>query len=382
MSPTVWALTLAITVVVIACPDALGLATPTAVMVGTGLGAQNGILYKNATALEQAAKLQAIIFDKTGTLTEGKPQVVEIVAVGNPLTENELLRLVASAEQSSEHPLAQAIVDKAKAQKEKLEDATGFDAIPGHGMKAKVAGKTLLVGNRKLMRDNNITMDGYEERGAALEGAGRTVVYAAADGKFAGMIAIADAVRLNAKLAVEKLTKMGVQVAMLTGDNRATAERIASELGITTVFAEVLPGQKVDKVKELQSQGKLVAMVGDGINDAPALAQADVGIAIGAGTDVAMETADIVLMKSDPFDVIGAITLSRATLRKMHQNLWWAAGYNTIAFPIAAGLFYPAFGLILRPEIAAISMSGSSLLVAVNALMLKNTKLEGIKARN
>lgn len=381
MSPTVWALTLAITVVVIACPDALGLATPTAVMVGTGLGAQNGILYKNATALEQAAKLQAIIFDKTGTLTEGKPQVVEIVAVGNPLTEDELLRLVASAEQSSEHPLAQAIVDKAKAQNQKLEDATGFDAIPGHGMKAKVAGKTLLVGNRKLMRDNNIAMDGYKERGDVLEGSGRTVVYAAADGKFAGMIAIADAVRPNAKQAVEKLTAMGVQVAMLTGDNRATAERIAGELGITTVFAEVLPGQKADKVKELQSQGKLVAMVGDGINDAPALAQADVGIAIGAGTDVAMETADIVLMKSDPFDVIGAITLSRATLRKMHQNLWWAAGYNTIAFPIAAGLFYPAFGLILRPEIAALSMSGSSLLVAVNALMLKNTKLEGIKAR-
>ncbi len=393
MSPTVWALTLAITVVVIACPDALGLATPTAVMVGTGLGAQNGILYKNATALEQAAKLQAIIFDKTGTLTEGKPQVVEIVtsdtstllsASQSSVNSNtdEFLRLVASAEQSSEHPLAQAIVDKAKAQNQKLEDATGFDAIPGHGMKANVAGKTLLVGNRKLMRDNNIAMDGYEARGVELEGAGRTVVYAAADGKFAGMIAIADAVRPNAKLAVEKLTKMGVQVAMLTGDNRATAERIASELGITTVFAEVLPGQKADKVKELQSQGKLVAMVGDGINDAPALAQADVGIAIGAGTDVAMETADVVLMKSDPFDVIGAITLSRATLRKMHQNLWWAAGYNTIAFPIAAGLFYPAFGLILRPEIAAISMSGSSLLVAVNALMLKNTKLEGIKARN
>ncbi len=381
MSPTVWALTLAITVVVIACPDALGLATPTAVMVGTGLGAQNGILYKNATALEQAAKLQAIIFDKTGTLTEGKPQVVEIVAVGNPLTQDELLQLVASAEQSSEHPLAQAIVDKAKAQNQKLEDATGFDAIPGHGMKAKVAGKTLLVGNRKLMRDNNIAMNEYEERGDTLEGAGRTVVYAAADGKFAGMLAIADAVRPNAKLAVEKLTKMGVQVAMLTGDNRATAERIAGELGITTVFAEVLPSQKADKVKELQSQGKLVAMVGDGINDAPALAQADVGIAIGAGTDVAMETADVVLMKSDPFDVIGAITLSRATLRKMHQNLWWAAGYNTIAFPIAAGLFYPVFGLVLRPEIAALSMSGSSLLVAINALMLKNTKLEGIKAR-
>ena len=381
MDRTVWALTLAITVVVIACPDALGLATPTAVMVGTGLGAQNGILYKNATALEQAAKLQAIIFDKTGTLTEGKPQVVEIVAAGNPLTEAELLRLVASAEQSSEHPLAQAIVDKAKAENLALETATGFEAIPGHGMMAIVAGKRLLVGNRKLMRDNKIALHGHGEHAASLEGAGRTVVYAAADGKFAGLIAIADAVRLNAKQAVEKLMAMGVQVAMLTGDNRATAERIAGELGIKTVFAEVLPGQKADKVKELQSQGQLVAMVGDGINDAPALAQADVGIAIGAGTDVAMETADVVLMKSDPFDVIGAITLSRATLRKMHQNLWWAAGYNTIAFPIAAGLFYPAFGLVLRPEIAAISMSGSSLLVAINALMLKRTRLEGIKAK-
>lgn len=378
-NPLIWALTLAITVVVIACPDALGLATPTAVMVGTGLGAQNGILYKNATALEQAAKLQAIIFDKTGTLTEGKPQVVEIVAAGNLLPEDELLRLVASAEQSSEHPLAQAIVDRAKGQNLSLENTTGFEAIPGHGMKATVADRRLLVGNRKLMRDHNVTLDGYAERAASLEGAGRTVVYAAADDKFAGMIAIADAVRPNAKLAVEKLTAMGVEVAMLTGDNRATAERIAGELGIKTVFAEVLPGQKVDKVKELQAQGKLVAMVGDGINDAPALAQADVGIAIGAGTDVAMETADVVLMKSDPFDVIGVITLSRATLRKMHQNLWWAAGYNTIAFPIAAGLFYPAFGLVLRPEIAAISMSGSSLLVAINALMLKRTRLEGIK---
>jgi len=385
----VWALTMAITVVVIACPDALGLATPTAVMVGTGLGAQNGILYKNATALEQAAKLQAIIFDKTGTLTEGKPQVVEVMAAGNPLSQDELLRLVASAEQSSEHPLAQAIVDKAKEQNLTLDTTTGFEAIPGHGMKATIAGKTLLVGNRKLMRDNNISLDGHGEHAASLEGAGRTVVYAALDGKFAGLIAIADAVRPNAKLAVEKLTSMGVQVAMLTGDNRATAERIAGELGIQTVFAEVLPGQKADKVKELQSHpagkrgagGKFVAMVGDGINDAPALAQADVGIAIGAGTDVAMETADVVLMKSDPFDVIGAITLSRATLRKMHQNLWWAAGYNTIAFPIAAGLFYPWFGLVLRPEIAAISMSGSSLLVAINALMLKRTRLEGIKAK-
>jgi Cu2+-exporting ATPase len=376
VTPFVWALTMAITVVVIACPDALGLATPTAVMVGTGLGAQHGILYKNAAALEQAAKLQAIIFDKTGTLTEGKPQVVEIVASDNPLTQLELLRLVASAEQSSEHPLAQAIVDKAQAQQVGLSAATNFEAIPGHGLQATIDGKKLLVGNRKLLRDNGIVMETYAQRADALEGAGRTVIYAAVDGTFAGMIAIADAVRPNAKRAVEKLTEMGVQVAMLTGDNRATAERIAQELGIQTVFAEVLPGQKADKVKELQAQGKLVAMVGDGINDAPALAQADVGIAIGAGTDVAMETADVVLMRSDPFDVIGAIGLSRATLRKMHQNLWWAAGYNVIAFPIAAGVFYPAFGLVLRPEIAALSMSGSSLLVAVNALMLKRFRLQ------
>jgi Cu2+-exporting ATPase len=379
MDKFVWALTMAITVVVIACPDALGLATPTAVMVGTGLGAQNGILYKNATTLEQAAKLQAVIFDKTGTLTEGKPQVVEVMAAGNPINQEELMRLVASAEQSSEHPLAQAVIDRARAQNLALEDVDGFEAIPGHGLKANVSGKSLLVGNRKLMKDNGIALDGHGGHAASLEGAGRTVIYAAIDGKFAGLIAIADAVRLTAKIAVEKLNAMGVQVAMLTGDNRATAERIAGELGIQTLFAEVLPGQKADKVKELQAQGKLVAMVGDGINDAPALAQADVGIAIDAGTDVAMETADVVLMKSDPFDVIGAITLSRATLRKMHQNLWWAAGYNTIAFPIAAGLFYPAFGLILRPEIAAISMSGSSLLVAINALMLKRHRLEGIK---
>ncbi len=376
VTPFVWALTMAITVVVIACPDALGLATPTAVMVGTGLGAQNGILYKNAAALEQAAKLQAIIFDKTGTLTEGKPQVVEIVASDNPLSQVEMLRLVASAEQSSEHPLAQAIVDKAQAQQAVLSAATHFAAIPGHGLQATVDGKQLLVGNRKLMRDNGIVMVTYAQRADALEGAGRTVIYAALDGKFAGMIAIADAVRPNAKHAVEKLTQMGIQVAMLTGDNRSTAERIAQELGIQTVFAEVLPGQKADKVKELQAQGKLVAMVGDGINDAPALVQADVGIAIGAGTDVAMEAADVVLMKSDPADVIGAIGLSRATLRKMHQNLWWAAGYNVIAFPIAAGVFYPAFGLVLRPEIAALSMSGSSLLVALNALMLKRFRLQ------
>jgi P-type Cu2+ transporter len=377
MTSFVFALTLAITVLVIACPDALGLATPTAVMVGTDLGAQNGILFKNATALEQASKIRAIIFDKTGTLTRGQPEVTDVLVASNPTTADELLTLVGSVEQVSEHPLAQAIVNKAKAQKLTLVEPQNFDSIPGHGAKAKVDGKTILVGSRKLMRDNNIAFDGLTRSADSLEGAGRTVVYAGIDGKLAGLIAIADTPRDTSRATVAKLRALGIQVAMLTGDNRATAERIAQELGIATVFAEVLPGQKADKVKELQSQGKLVAMVGDGVNDAPALAQADVGIAIGAGTDVALEAADIVLMKSDPFDVVKAVELSKATVRKMQENLWWAAGYNTIAFPIAAGVFYPALGLILRPEIGAIAMSGSSLIVAVNALLLRYTKLGG-----
>lgn len=391
VTPFVWALTMAITVIVIACPDALGLATPTAVMMGTGLGAQNGILFKNATALEETSQVRAIIFDKTGTLTRGQPEVTDVLAdshwliadsgvpsidLYNPFAIRRLLTLVASVEQSSEHPLAQAIVNKAKTENLGLVVPQDFLAIPGHGLRARVDGKTLLVGNRKLMSDNQVGFEGLAQAAFGLEGSGRTVVYSAVDGKLAGLIAIADAPRESSKETVTKLHERGIQVAMLTGDNRATAERIAQELGIDTVFAEVLPGQKADKVKELQAQGKKVAMVGDGINDAPALAQADVGIAIGAGTDVAMETADVVLMKSDPFDVVKAIELSTATVAKMRQNLWWAAGYNTIAFPIAAGMFYPAFGLVLRPEIAAIAMSGSSLIVAVNALLLKYTKLE------
>ncbi len=385
VTPFVWALTMAITVVVIACPDALGLATPTAVMMGTGLGAQNGILFKNATALEEASKVGAIIFDKTGTLTRGQPEVTDVQVTSRKSQATEpatwdlrpetFLQLVASVEQASEHPLAQAIVNKAKAENLTLFDPQDFQAIPGHGLQAHVDGKTLLVGNRKLMRDHNIGFDTLAQSADSLEGAGRTVVYSAIDGKLAGLIAIADAPRETSKETVAKLHERGIQVAMLTGDNRATAERIAKELGIDTVFAEVLPGQKADKVKELQALGKKVAMVGDGINDAPALAQADVGIAIGAGTDVAMETADVVLMKSDPFDVVKAIELSHATVAKMKQNLWWAAGYNTIAFPVAAGVFYPAFGLVLRPELAAIAMSGSSLIVAVNALLLKYAKL-------
>ncbi len=373
----VFALTLAITVVIIACPDALGLATPTAVMVGTGLGALNGILYKNATALERAGKIHTVIFDKTGTLTVGQPRVVEVLSADG-FPEEQLLELAASVEQSSEHPLAQAVVERARERTIPLSAAGAFEAIPGHGLQATVDAQAVLVGSPRLMRDRGIALDGLDQAGTDLQGAGRTVVYVAVDGTAAGLFAIADQVRPSGAQAVAALRALDVRVAMLTGDNQATARRIAAELGIETVFAEVLPGQKADKVRELQTRGVLVAMVGDGINDAPALAQADVGIAIGAGTDVAMETADVVLMKSDPFDVTGAIALSRATVRKMKQNLFWAVGYNTVAFPIAAGALYPAFGLLLRPEIAALSMAGSSLLVAVNALLLKRTSLPGI----
>lgn len=379
LAPLVFATTLAITVIVIACPDALGLATPTAVMVGTGMGAQNGILYKNAIALEEAAKLDAVIFDKTGTLTLGQPNVVEIViAMGGP-GEDELLRAVASVEEKSEHPLARAIVERATQKGLRMDGVDSFEAIPGHGARGIVNGRSILVGNRKLMQDQKIPPSDVDERAAAMQGAGRTVIFAAVDGRLAGAIAVADAVRPTSATAVRTLASLGVQVAMLTGDNRATAERIARELGITTIFAEVLPGQKAAKVQELQAGGKRVAMVGDGINDAPALAQADVGIAIGAGTDVAMETADVVLTRSDPLDVAKVVQLSRATRRKMRENLWWAAGYNIIAFPIAAGVLYPSIGLILRPEIAAIAMSGSSLLVAVNALSLKRARIGGLQ---
>jgi len=371
----VFAMMLAITVVVIACPDALGLATPMAIMVASGKGAQNGVLFKDATALEDAGRLQAIIFDKTGTLTVGQPQVVEIVADGKPVSDKDLLRLVASLEQSSEHPLAEAVIEKAKKDGLTLSQATNFEAIPGQGARATVDGRVVLAGNRKLMDENRIALDSLNERAKVLEQKGNTVVYSAVDGAPGGLIAIADAIRPNAKQAIEKLAALGIEVAMLTGDNQGTANLVAKELGIKTVFAEVQPGQKAEKVKEMQARGLRVGMVGDGINDAPALAQADVGIAIGAGTDVAMEAADVVLMKSDPFDVIGTILLSRATRLKMRENLWWAAGYNLIAFPLAAGLLYPFTGWLLSPELAALSMSGSTLIVVANALLLKRVKM-------
>jgi len=371
-SPLLFALTLTITVFVIACPDALGLATPMAVMVGTGLGATHGILFKNAGALEDATKLDVIVFDKTGTLTMGQPRVVEVVAAAGR-TEDEVLWTAAAVERGSDHPLALAIVERAEGFD--VPETRAFLNLEGKGARAEIEGETVFLGNRRLMNEEKIELGALAEEAERLKGAGRTVVHVARGGRILGLVAIADAPRPSAKAAVTKLRERGVEVAMLTGDNEGTAKRIASELGIEIVLADVLPGQKADKVKELQAQGKRVGMVGDGVNDAPALTQADVGFAIGAGTDVAMESADVVLMRSDPYDIVGAIELSRATLRKMHQNLFWAVAYNVVAFPMAAGVFYP---LVVSPEVAALAMSGSSALVAVNALLLKRTRLEGI----
>jgi Cu2+-exporting ATPase len=371
--PVTEALLFAITVVVITCPDALGLATPTAIMVGTGLGAQRGVLFKNATALETAALIDTVVMDKTGTLTKGEPEVTDVIADG--LSESELLALASAVERESEHPLAQAVVRRAEAAAVPRLIATAFRNMPGHGAQANVAGRRVLVGNHRLMATEGIDLRDLGHRRDELAAAGRTAVLVAVDGRAAGVLALADAPRDTAAAAVRKLHAMNSEVVMLTGDNEATARRIADQLGIDTVIAEVLPADKSAQVADLQRAGKRVAMVGDGVNDAPALAVADLGIAIGAGTDVAIETADVVLMRSDPLDVPIALRIGKGTLRKMRQNLGWAIGYNAIALPIAAGVFEPAFGLVLRPEIAALSMSGSSLLVAVNALLLKRLRL-------
>ena len=371
--PTADAVLFAITVVVITCPDALGLATPTAIMIGTGLGAKRGILFKNAIALETSARIDTVVMDKTGTLTKGEPEVTDVVADG--LGETELLRLVAAVERSSEHPLAEAIVRRADQAGAESIPAFEFENVPGHGAIAAVDGHRVMVGNRRLMDDRGIALGALGARRDEFAEGGRTAVLVAVDERAAGVIALADAARPTSAQAIAALHDAGVEVVMLSGDNQATAERIAGQLGIDTVIAEVLPGDKSAKITELQQAGRKVAMVGDGVNDAPALAQADLGIAIGAGTDVAIETADVVLMRSDPLDVANAMTIGRGTLRKMRQNLGWAIGYNTLALPIAAGVFEPSIGLVLRPEIAALSMSGSSLIVAVNALLLKRLEL-------
>ena len=379
-SPFSTAILFAITVVVVTCPDALGLATPTAIMVGTGLGAKRGILFKNAIALENASKINTVVMDKTGTLTKGEPEVTDLVAVGMP--KEEVLRLVAAVERESEHPLAEAIVKYSDSLGIAPAKADKFENVPGHGAVATVDNRRLAVGNVRLMEKEGVTLGALAARREEMASTGRSVVCVAVDGQAVALIAIADAPRPTSAAAVSALKAAGIEVIMLTGDNEATARRIAEGLGVTNVIAEVLPGDKSSKIAELQKLGKRVAMVGDGVNDAPALAQADLGIAIGAGTDVAIETADIVLMRSDPLDVPTALVIGRGTVRKMRENLAWAIGYNAVALPIAAGVFQPAFGLVLRPEIAALSMSGSSVLVAVNALLLKRLRLPKAEGTN
>ncbi len=365
-------LTFAISAVVIACPDALGLATPTAVAVGTGLGAKHNILIKDAATLEGVSRVQAVVMDKTGTLTEGRPKLTSVVA--NRLPEEELLGVAASAEQGSEHPLARAIVEGARERGAKLVEPLGFQSIAGHGLQAQVDGREVIIGNRKLMSDRSVALDGLEEQASALAERGQTPMYVAVDGGAAGLISVADTIKPSALKAVQLLASQGIEVVMITGDNRRTAEAVARDIGIERVFAEVLPADKALYVKQLQEEGKFVAMVGDGVNDAPALAQADVGMAIGAGTDVAIETAKVVLMKSDPLDVLRAIRLSKATVRKMIQNLFWASIYNVLAIPIAAGVLYPSLGVELRPEWSALLMSASSIIVATNAVLLKRVE--------
>jgi Cu2+-exporting ATPase len=356
-------LTFAISAVVIACPDALGLATPTAVAVGTGVGARHNILIKDAATLEGIADLEAIALDKTGTLTEGKPALTDVRTNGE-VDERELLRLVASAERGSEHPLARALVEGAEARGVPLTDAADFEAVPGHGLTATVEGHSLLVGNARLLAERDVPADGLVESAAELSGEGKTAMLVAIDGRAAGVVAAADQIKPSAHAAIAGLKELGLEIALISGDNQVTAEAVAHELGIGRVFAEVLPADKAAYVKQLQDEGKKAAMVGDGVNDAPALAQADIGIAIGAGTDVAVETANVVLMRSDPLDIVNAIRLSKATVRKMKQNLAWASVYNLAAVPIAAGALFPAYGIELRPEWSALLMSLSSIIVA------------------
>ncbi|MEW8958958.1 MAG: heavy metal translocating P-type ATPase [Moorella sp. (in: firmicutes)] len=365
-----FALLLSVTTLVISCPCALGLATPSAVMAGTGKGAENGILYKGADAVEACSKVNAVVFDKTGTLTKGEPEVTDIIAVPG-YDELEVLRLAAMAEKTSEHPLGEAVTRAAAAKGLSLEEVRDFTAIPGHGIRAVYKDREILLGNRRLMQEHNIHMGDLVLEMEKLEEQGKTTMLLAVNGKAAGIIAVADTLKENAKVAIERLHRMGIKVAMITGDNQRTAQAIARELGITTVLAEVLPRDKAEEVKKLQTQGLKVAMVGDGINDAPALAQADVGIAIGSGTDVAKETGDIILIKDDIRDVVAALEIGRATMRKIKQNLVWAFLYNIIGIPIAAGLLYPITGLIVSPELAAFFMAMSSVSVTLNTLLLK-----------
>lgn len=369
----VFALTIFISVLVIACPCALGLATPTAIMVGTGKGAEYGILIKGGEALETTHKINTIVFDKTGTITEGKPEVTDIVTADG-VERKRLLQIAASAEKGSEHPLGEAIVKGAENENIDLVKVDKFNAIPGHGIEVNIEGADVLLGNRKLMKDRNIELKELEQESDRLASEGKTPMYIAVDNKLAGIIAVADVVKESSAKAIERLHDMGIEVVMITGDNKRTAEAIGKQVKIDRVLAEVLPQDKANEVKKLQDEGKKVAMVGDGINDAPALAQADIGIAIGSGTDVAMESADIVLMRSDLMDVPAAIELSKSTIRNIKQNLFWAFGYNTAGIPLAAGVLHLFGGPLLNPVFAAAAMSLSSVSVLTNALRLRGFK--------
>jgi Cu+-exporting ATPase len=366
----IFALVNFVAVLIIACPCALGLATPTAIMVATGKGAEQGVLIRSGEALETAHRIDAIILDKTGTLTKGQPALTD-VSPYNGLVRDDLLRLVASAEARSEHPLAQAIVQAAQGEGAALSEPTDFSSITGRGIRAVVDGRTVLVGNERLMAEEGVALDGLSGEAADLSALGRTPMYTAVNGHAAGVVAVADTLKDNSVEAVAALHQLGLEVYMLTGDNRRTAQAIAAQVGIDHVLAEVLPEDKAAKVKELQAQGKRVAMVGDGINDAPALAQADVGIAIGTGTDISMEAADVTLMRGDLMGIVTAISLSKATMRTIKGNLFWAFAYNTAGIPIAAGALYPLFGLLLNPIFAAAAMAFSSVFVVSNSLRLR-----------
>ncbi|MFW7385464.1 heavy metal translocating P-type ATPase [Vagococcus fluvialis] len=369
----VFALTITISVLVIACPCALGLATPTAIMVGTGKGAENGVLIKSGDALETTHKIETIVFDKTGTITEGKPVVTDILVTGS-LSKDDFLLLAASAEKGSEHPLGEAIVLAAEEKGMTFKEIDHFVAIPGHGIEVEIEKETFILGNKKLMLEKQIDLLDFEEESNRLAKEGKTPMYIANSHELLGIIAVADTIKESSLKAIEKLHRMGLEVAMLTGDNKRTAEAIAKQVGIDRVLSEVLPEDKANEVKKLQQEGKKVAMVGDGINDAPALAQADIGIAIGSGTDVAMESADIVLMRSNLMDVPTAIELSHATIKNIKENLFWAFLYNTLGIPVAMGLLYLFGGPLLNPMIAGAAMSFSSVSVLLNALRLKRFK--------
>jgi Cu+-exporting ATPase len=375
-------LTIFVAVLIIACPCALGLATPTAVMMGTGLAAKNGILIKSSDALEIAKDVDIVVFDKTGTLTRGEPVVTEIISfdtstslsAGKKIENEQILEIAASVEKNSEHPLAQAIVNKAKENKIKIHEVNNFQAIPGKGVEATLNRKKILLGTRRLMKDNKISLGFIEDKMVELEDRGKTVMILAYGKKVMGIIAVADVLKDNSREAVDTLHKMGKLVAIITGDNKRVGDAIAKQLGIDKVLAEVLPQGKSDEIKKLQSEGKIVAMVGDGINDAPALAQADLGIALGSGTDVAIETGEIVLIKDDLRDVVKAMALSGYTLNKIKQNLFWAFFYNIIGIPIAAGVLFPLTGWLLSPSVAAGAMAFSSVSVVLNSLSMKAYK--------